>query len=260
MAAMTPRYLSGRLAGAAAVALLALGIPSVASSAPKETERVEKAIPFASGGTLKLKNFSGSVEITGEKRSDIALVAIRTAPRDRLDHIKLDIQTSGDTVTIDANKKDDSWHEKNDNVVETVFTLRVPATANLDIDVFSSPVTVTGVSGKHHVHGFSSDLHLRGTTGPVDAETFSGTIELAPATWVKDQSLSAKTFSGNIEVRLPQAAGGNLEFDSFSGDLDADMPLTLKSKSKRSLRAELSSGQTGELYFKTFSGDVRLLK
>jgi len=260
MAAMTPRYLSGRLAGAAAVALLALGIPAAAASGPKETERVEKTIAFTPGGTLKLKNFSGSVEITGEKRSDIALLAVRTAPRDRLDHIKLDIQTSGDGVTIDANKKDDSWHEKNDNVVETVFTLRVPASANLDIDVFSSPVTVTGVNGRHHVHGFSSDLHLRGTTGQVDAETFSGAIELAPATWVKDQSLSAKTFSGDIEVRLPQAAGGNLEFDSFSGDLNADMPLTLKSKSKRSLRAELSSGQTGELYFKTFSGDVRLLK
>src|SRR5262245_16883809 len=110
---MTQRCFSGRLASAAAVALLALGIPSVASAA-KETERVEKTIPFAAGGTLKLKNFSGSVEITGEKRSDIALVAIRTAPRDRLDHIKLDIQSSGDTVTIDANKRDDSWHEKND--------------------------------------------------------------------------------------------------------------------------------------------------
>ncbi len=144
---MTQRYLSGRLANAAAVALLALGIPSIAASAPKETERVEKTIPFASAGTLKLKNFSGSVEITGEQRSDIALIAIRTAPRDRLDHIKLDVQSSGDTVTIDANKKDESWHENNDNVVETDFTLRVPATANLDIDVFSSPVTVSGVTG-----------------------------------------------------------------------------------------------------------------
>ena len=138
---MTQRYLSGRLANTAAVALLALGIPSLAGGAQKETERVEKTIQFASGGTLKLKNFSGSVEITGEQRSDIALIAVRTAPRDRLDHIKLDIQSSGDTVTIDANKKDDSWHEENDNVVETAFTLRVPATANLDIDVFSAPAS-----------------------------------------------------------------------------------------------------------------------
>jgi DUF4097 and DUF4098 domain-containing protein YvlB len=257
---MTHRYLSGRLAGAAAVALVALGIPSLASGATKETERVEKTIPFTSGGTLKLKNFSGTVEITGDERSDIALVAIRTATRDRLDRIKLDIQSSGDTVTIDANKRDGSWHEKDDNVVETAFTLRMPATANLDIDVFSSAVTVTGVSGRHHVHGFSSELTLRDTTGPVDAETFSGAIHVAPASWVKDQSLRAKTFSGDIEVRLPQAAGGNLEFDSFSGDIQSDMPLTLRSKSKRSLRAQLSTGQTGELYFKTFSGDVRLLK
>lgn len=249
------------LACAAAAALVALGIPTASTASPKETERVEKTVPFPAGGTLKLKNFSGNVEITGENRSDISLLAVRTAPRDRLDHIKLEISSNGDAVTIDANKRDQGWNEHNENVVETAFTLRVPSTANLDIDVFSSAVTVTGVSGRHHVHGFSSELRLNGTTGPVDAETFSGAIHLSPGSWQKDQSLSAKTFSGDIEVRLPQAAGGTVQFDSFSGDIQADVPLVLQSKSKRSLRAQLNTdGQTGELYFKTFSGDVRLVK
>jgi DUF4097 and DUF4098 domain-containing protein YvlB len=261
-ASMTPETLCrGRLARGAAIALVALGIPALATAAAKETEKVEKTIPFAAGGTIRLKNFSGKVDITGESRSDIALVAIRTATRDRLDRIKLDIQSSGNEVAIDANKRMSEWHEHNDNVVDTEFTLKVPSNANLDIDVFSSPVTVVSVNGHHHVHGFSSDLRLDKTTGPVDAETFSGAIHVAPATWVKDQSLSAKTFSGDIEVQLPEAAGGQLEFESFSGDIQTiNVPLVFKSKSKRSLRAELSSGQTGELFFKTFSGDVKLLR
>ena len=98
-------------------------------------------------------------------------------------------------------------------------------------------------------------------TGGVDAETFSGAIYIQPASWVKDQSLSAKTFSGDIEVHLPSAAAGSLEFNSFSGDIKTDVPLLLQSKSKRSLHAQLNEGGLGgELYFKTFSGDVRLLK
>ena len=137
---MTPGFLTpARLGRAALVALIALGIPTMAAAA-KETERVEKTIAFSPGGTLKLKNFSGKVEITGENRSDISLVAVRTATRDRLDHIKLSIESSGSTVTIEANKRDDKWEEHNDNVVETDFTLKVPSNANLDIDVFSSPV------------------------------------------------------------------------------------------------------------------------
>jgi DUF4097 and DUF4098 domain-containing protein YvlB len=249
-----------RLTRAAVLALVALGIPALAAAEAKVTEQVEKTVPFPAGGTLKLKNFSGNVEITGEHRADVSIVAVRKATRERLDHIKMVVETNGSTVSVEANKRDDSWHEDNDNVVETSFTIKVPASANLDIDVFSSPVTVTGITGRHHVHGFSSDLHLEQSTGAIDAETFSGRIFVAPASWEKDQSLSAKTFSGDIDVKLPRQAGGSVEFDSFSGDMRADVPLMLKSKSKRSLRADLEGGEGGEIHLKTFSGDVHLGK
>lgn len=244
----------------AALALLALGIPALATAAAKETERVEKTVPMQSGGTLTLKNFSGRVDITGEARSDVSIVAVRRATRDRLDRIKLDIQSDGKSVTIEANKRDKDWEERDENVVETDFTIKVPQSANLDLRVFSSPVQISGVAGTHKVHGFSSDLRLERVTGPVDAETFSGQIYLAPAAWQQGQSVHAKTFSGDIEVRLPDKAAGTVEFDSFSGDVDSAVPLTLQSKSKRKLRASLNDAAGGELTFKTFSGDVRLLK
>jgi DUF4097 and DUF4098 domain-containing protein YvlB len=256
---MMPRYLS-RAPLAAVLTLLALGIPSLATAAAKETERVEKTVPLSAGGTLILKNFSGRVEITGEARTDVAIVAIRKATRDRLDNIKLDIQSDGRTVRIDANKKAENWDEKNDNVVETDFTIKVPQSANLDLKVFSSPVQISGVTGTHKVHGFSSDLRLDRVTGSVDAETFSGQIYLAPAAWQQGQRVRAKTFSGDIEVKLPESAAGTIEFDSFSGDVDSQVPLTLQTKSKRKLRASLNNASGGQLDFKTFSGDVRLVK
>jgi hypothetical protein len=244
----------------ATLALLALGIPALSAGAAKETERVERTVPMQSGGTLTLKNFSGRVEITGENRSDVAIVAVRRATRDRLDRIKLDIQSDGRSVTIEANKRDKDGDEKDENVVETDFTIKVPQSTNLDLRVFSSPVQISGVTGTHKVHGFSSDLRLDKVTGPVDAETFSGQIYLAPAVWQQGQSVHAKTFSGDIEVRLPDSAAGTVEFDSFSGDVDSAVPLTLQSKSKRTMRASLANASGGAMTFKTFSGDVRLVK
>ncbi|HEX5787198.1 MAG TPA: DUF4097 family beta strand repeat-containing protein [Woeseiaceae bacterium] len=243
----------------AAIALLALGIPEAGAAAAKETERVERTVPLGPGGTLKLKNFSGRVEITGQSRSDVAIVAVRTATRERLDRIKLDIQSDGTTVSIDANKREPGT-SKDDNVVETAFTIRVPQNANLELSVFSSPVHISGVTGTHKVHGFSSELRLDGVTGPIDAETFSGGIYLAPAAWQDGQSLRAKTFSGDIEVRLPESAGGTVEFDSFSGDVNSELPLTLERKTKRTLRASFNNASGGALSFHTFSGDVRLVK
>jgi hypothetical protein len=244
----------------ATLALLAMGIPAPSAGATKETERVERTVPMQAGGTLTLKNFSGRVEITGESRSDVAIVAIRTATRDRLDRIKLDIQSDGRSVTIEANKREKGSEERDENVVQTDFTIKVPQNVNLDLKVFSSPVQISGVTGTHKVHGFSSDLRLDKVSGPVDAETFSGQIYLAPATWQQGQSVHAKTFSGDIEVRLPESASGTVEFDSFSGDVDSAVPLTFQSKSKRKMRASLNNAAGGAMTFKTFSGDVRLLK
>ncbi len=256
---MTHRF-TPRAPLTAALALLALGIPTLSDGATKETERLERTVPLQAGGTLTLRSFSGRVEITGEPRSDVSIVAVRRASRDRLDRIKLDIQSDGRSVTIEANKRDKAWDEKNENVVETDFTIKVPQSANLDVKVFSSNVQITGVTGTHTVHGFSSDLRLDKVTGPVDAETFSGKIYLAPAAWQQGQSVRAKTFSGDIEVRLPEDAAGTVELDSFSGGVNSAVPLTLQSKSKRRMRASLNSASGGELTFKTFSGDVRLVK
>jgi DUF4097 and DUF4098 domain-containing protein YvlB len=256
---MTPRFIP-RAPLALALTLLALGIPGQAAAAAKETERVERTVALAAGGTLTLKNFSGRVEITGEPRQDVAIVAVRKATRERLDRIKLDIQSDGGSVTIDANKRDKTWDKKDENVVETEFTIKVPQSANLDLQVFSSPVHISGVNGKHKVHGFSSDLRLERVTGSVDAETFSGQIYLAPASWQQGQTVRAKTFSGDIEVRLPESAAGTVEFDSFSGEVDSQVPLMLQTKSKRKLRGSINNAAGGQLDFKTFSGDVRLLK
>lgn len=252
----------GSVVAAALLALTALGIPDAASARANETERIEKTVPMKSGGTLTLKNFSGSVKIVGEDRTDVAVVAVRTAPRDRLDRIRLEIEAHDGNVAIEANRRPDGDRQQKNNVVETAFDIRVPSTASLDVNVFSSPVEIRGVTGRHRVRGFSSTLRLDGVTGPVDLETFSGGVYLSPASWQPGQSVAVKTFSGDVEVRLPAAAGGHVAMESFSGEVTSELPLVMERKSRRLLEARLDpdGGGDGELTFKTFSGDVRLLK
>jgi hypothetical protein len=54
-------------------------------------------------------------------------------------------------VTIRRTSADDNGKSYNETSSRRLH-LKVPSNANLDIDVFSSPVTVTGVSGKHRFH------------------------------------------------------------------------------------------------------------
>lgn len=229
-------------------------------SREKQTERVDRTIPFSPGGTVHLKNFSGTIRITGSNDGQVVIAAVRRATRERLDHIKLDIQSGASEITINANKKDRDWPERNNNVVETDFQISVPSDTRLDVDAFSSDVRIDGVIGRQHVHTFSGPIELRGATGPIDAESFSGNIELEIVDATASPELQVKTFSGDITATMPDATSGNVRFESFSGDIRSDIPLTLERGGKRSFRGHLNAGGGSDIHFKTFSGDVRIRK
>jgi DUF4097 and DUF4098 domain-containing protein YvlB len=225
------------------LALLTLALSAgPATAQQKETETVDRTIAFSRGGTLKLKNFSGDVRVTGTSGNDVVIHAVRTATRDRLDAIKLDIQVDGSTITVEANRKVQGSDRKNDNVVDTRFDIQVPAATNLDLEVFSS------------------DLIVRDTTAEIDAQTFSGNIDLDVSRAPAAPDLKAETFSGDIKARMPEGSNGRVAFDTFSGDLRSDLPLNLHGKSRRNIDADLGGGSGARLQFKTFSGDLRLVK
>lgn len=214
---------------------LALTTPAVAS-AQNETERVDRTVNIRAGGQLRIKNFSGKVTITGSRRGDVPVRAIRRAPRERLDHIKLEITETASGVTIEANKKDSEWRDRNNNVVDTELDIQVPQDVTLDIDVFSSSVQITDVHGKQRLKTFSGDIEISGAESSIEAETFSGDIQLA----------------------LAKAVGGRVDFDSFSGSLRSDSGIVTRSASRRRVTGDIGTGNGNDYHFKTFSGDVRI--
>lgn len=221
---------------------LTLAVPVTSAAAQKETEKIDRTITIGNNGQLKLKNFSGDVRVAGTTGSDVVIHAIRRATRERLDNIKLDISSSGSSVSIEANRREPNWREKNDNVVETDFDIKVPFGTELDLYSFSGRLEVTGVSGR------------------IEAQTFSGNIELDVASSKQLQAMNVETFSGDIRARVPGDASGRVEFNSFSGSVNSDLPISMRSSRRRNVSGDIGSGGGPTLKFHTFSGDVRILK
>jgi len=203
---------------------------------PRETEQFDRTIAFHQNGRLKLKNFSGRVTITATDGTNVVIHAVRRAPRERLDHIQIDVAVDASEVSIEANKKDRDWEDKNNNVVETDFDIQVPRQTELDVNVFSSELQIKDVAGRQKLHTFSGEIKVTGATGSMDAETFSGDIEV-----------------GFSDVN------GQIDFDTFSGKFTSDRPIVLHTSGRRSrVRGEIGSGGNSEIRFKTFSGDVTI--
>jgi putative adhesin len=257
-----------------AIAVFAGGCAVIA--ADTEIEHVSRTAALAPGGTLRLRNFSGRVTITGEDRQNAAIEATRRGSRERLEHTGLDVHMDGSTLVVRANREDHSgWNWSRHRVVETDLDIKVPRRTSLDVDVFSGPVSAQGLDGSHRVHAFSSRVRLDDVTGPIRAHTFSGAVDISTTTWRANQTVDIDTFSGSIDLHVPENATGSVTFNSFSGHLNSNVPLTLRSSSRRSLQAELGQSKPitaeadpsapagreaahGSLRFKTFSGSVRI--
>jgi hypothetical protein len=205
---------------------------------PRDTETVDRTLPMPSGGTLRLKTFSGRVKITGGSGNQLVVHAVRRATRERLNDIKLEITQSGNTIEVDANHR--LVERRNDNVVETDFDIQVPAGTKLDIKTFSAPVTVIGVTASQNIDGFSSEVIIESSD------------------WGDGNDIDVNTFSGDVRLRLPQNARGTIDFNSFSGRFESDLPVTLSSSSRRNFRGALNGGGSGDFRLKTFSGDVSI--
>jgi hypothetical protein len=225
----------------AACVLLALAVATAGRlSAQTETETVDRTLTLQPGGALRLRTFSGRVEIRGGPGDQVVIKAVRRANRQQLNDITLDIVQTGNTIDVNANHR--RVERDSDNVVSTDFDIQVPARTRLEIKTFSAPVTVVGVAGSQRFDGFSSDIR-------VDASE-----------WTAGDGIEASTFSGDIDLRLPADARGTLEFNSFSGAFDSDWPVTLTASRRRNVRGALNGGGPGEFRLKTFSGSVSIRK
>jgi hypothetical protein len=231
------------------------------------TETVDKTVPLPANGTVRLRTFSGYVHITGTSGRDVTIKAVRRADADVLDHVHLTIDTSGSTVTIDANDKDRNWsrNRNDDSIVHTDFDIEVPASASLDVNGFSSPVEVTNVTGDERLETFDGRITVTGAKGSVDAHTFSADVDVDLVAAGAKPHLSAHTFSGSIRARLSDTARADVQFNSFSGQFDSDLPLTMRSMRRARVSGHFGSGSDesssdGALKFETFSGDVRIVK
>jgi DUF4097 and DUF4098 domain-containing protein YvlB len=219
----------------AAVLTLVSAIPAFAQ---RDTETVDRTLTMQPGGALRVKTFSGRVKITGTSGNQLIVHAVRRATRDRLDDIKLEITQSGNRVEIDANHR--LVERRNDNVVDTDLEIQVPATTQLDVKTFSAPVTVVNVNANQIIDGFSSDVIIESSE------------------WDDGRDIEIKTFSGEIRLRLPQSARGSIDFNSFSGSFESDLPVTLNTSSRRNFRGQLNGGGSTDFRLKTFSGDVTI--
>ncbi len=199
-----------------------------------ETER--DATLSAEGATgFSVRNDWGDVRVTGEERSDVAVVARVSAwgasmeeAQQTLAGVTVSLQLDSDGIIVLKEGLPDQPRRR----VRIDYEVRVPTALNLRAHTASGDLWIEGVTGTHQVSTASGDITIADARDALTLSSKSGDVVLGAT----EGNVTVSTLSGDISV------------NGFSGELHA----TTKSGDVR------VEGASGQFTLKTLSGDVDL--
>lgn len=259
---------------------------------------VERTFDLTPDGHVEIRTYSGQVNVEPWDEARVAVtVRIEGDEQEPVDKTEIRFDHSGDRLSVESDFEalsegltlfGISFFRSTSNRPDTYYTVRMPRTAALGIDVYSAnasvpaleaPLTFDAYSGDleaAHVTGelnidtysgdaqigrldgrlsgdtYSGDVQVDSLAGSAAFDTYSGSATLAFVTLSDDCSFDS--YSGNVTVTLPSGTGAVIETDE--GALNTDLPVQIEQLDD-GIRATLGGGGP-RLYFDTYSGSFTL--
>lgn len=183
----------------ALIVLLASGV--AAAETDKSFERTVAAQPK---GVVDISNVSGSIDVTGWDRQEVAV-------RGELgeDVERVDVTSEGGHTVIKVVLPHHGGRH-----ADAHLHVQIPKGSELDVSAVSADVTASGLQGVQHLTTVSGDLSSELAGADVEAKSVSGDIKLKghgePA------RLRVTSVSGDVHL---EHGAGDLETSSVSGSL-----------------------------------------
>jgi hypothetical protein len=214
-----------------------------ASAAHAQAQRtVERTLDLAPGGHVELDTHSGHINVESWDEPRVAVeVRIDGDEQEHVDKTKIRFDHSGDELTIESDFDalsngltlfGISLFQSPTQRPDTDYTVRMPRTAALTLDVYSADASVPALEAPLTFDGYSGDLQADHVAGEVSVDTYSGDAQIDRL----DGRLAGDTYSGDVQV---DSLAGSATFDAYSGSAT----LTF-------------AALTGECAFDTYSGDI----
>jgi hypothetical protein len=222
--------------------LIALAL-AVATQAADRT--VDQNRPLAADGRVEISNISGEVKVIGWTGDGVNISG-------RLEDgvSDLEISSSGNRLQIEVDLE-----RRSRNNGSAYLTIKMPVTADLEVETVSANISVDGVTGEVSLESVSGRVEVSGQSDSLEAASISGDVRVTSIAGRSD----LESVSGNIIVRH---ATGRLDAEVVSGNIE------IESGMLASLTAESVSGsvfcaaqptESGRFSLETMSGTTELV-
>lgn len=166
---------------------------------------------------------------------------------------RLDLDTGSGSVTVD----DADGPVRIDTGSGDVAARRVRG-QELNVDTGSGNVEVEGVDASEiEVDTGSGEVRVMAArTGRVGVDTGSGDVTIE--TIAGSASVKVDTGSGNVSISVPDDYSGSVHFDTSSGRLHTELPITILRKDDDEIEGRIGEGGSARIEVDTGSGSITL--
>lgn len=211
------------------------------------------------GRWMHVFNVNGSVDFAPSPDNEVHLVAEKRSNGRRMDDIHFEVVQVGGNVTIcaiwnnssrceDGGTESLRRNQNHDNQSSVKITVKVPRNVRVGAHSVNGGVSIRDVGAEVRAGTVNGGVTIRNTggpvrattvnggvdvntaVGPVTASTVNGNVNARMASLQGNDDMSFKTVNGSVSIYVPARFDADFRFDTVSGGIDSDFPMTLSGR------------------------------
>ncbi len=211
------------------------------------------------GRWMHVFNVNGSVDFAPSPDNQVHLIAEKRSNGRRMDDIHFEVVQVGGNVTIcaiwnnssrceDGGTESLRRNQNHDNQSSVKITVKVPRDVRVGAHSVNGGVSIRDVGAEVRAGTVNGGVTIRNTggpvrattvnggvdvntaVGPVTASTVNGNVDARMASLQGNDDMSFKTVNGSVSIYVPSRFDANFRFDTVSGGIDSDFPMTLSGR------------------------------
>lgn len=238
-------------------------------------QEFRKKLSNTSNATIKIALYNSNISIQGYDGDEIIVKAMGYEPPPErakglnplysqgVDNtgIGLSIKEEGNTLEMVKSSREDIDYE-----------VQVPRNVSVSVEEINfmggHEFQIENVAGEIEVSTKTSNINLKNITGPVVANSVSGSLEADFSSLNQEMPCSVSLVSGFADITLPGTTKASLKLSSVSGEVYTDFDIVLENKTESEMKristgrpiiGTINAGGT-DFNIKVVSGNIYLRK
>jgi hypothetical protein len=152
---------------------------------------------------------------------------------------------------------------------EIDYLIKIPDQSSLQINAGprNEEVIIKNVKGEIEVKAHTDDVEIEGISGPVVANSISGSMKLTFDQLSTDKPIVISMISGDVELIMPSTTKADFKLSSISGEVYTDLDIAMTQKEdqgrvygmRRPINGSINGGGSS-IPVSTVSGNIYLRK